>query len=115
MGNPAAGGFSVQRGSATEIVSAILEAVVGDLPYKQGDRVALMVNGLGGTPISELYLLYGIAHEQLAAQGIEIARSYVGEYCTSLEMSGASITLSKLDDEMMRLLLAPAEIPYRVF
>jgi dihydroxyacetone kinase-like protein len=62
-----------------------------------------------------LYLLYGIAHEQLAALGIEVVRSYVGEYCTSLEMAGASITLSRLDDELLRLLLAPAEIPYRVF
>lgn len=105
----------VQRGSATEIVSTVLEAVVGDLPYNRGDRVALMINGLGGTPISELYLLYGIAHEQLAARGIAVARSYIGEYCTSLEMAGASITLLRVDDELMRLLLAPAEIPCRVF
>jgi dihydroxyacetone kinase-like protein len=92
-----------------------MEAVAPDLPYGSGDRVALMINGLGGTTIGELYLLYGIAHEQLAAQGIQVARSYVGEYCTSLEMAGASLTLVKLDDELMDLLLAPAVIPYRVF
>ncbi len=101
--------------SADEIVDELLGAVVGDLPYSSGDRVALMINGLGGTPISELYLLYGIAHEKLAAQGITVTRSYVGEYCTSLEMAGASLTLVKLDDEIDALLDAPAEIAYRVF
>ena len=88
---------------------------MSDLPYERGDRVALMINGLGGTPISELYLLYGSAHEKLAAQGITVGRSYVGEYCTSLDMAGASITLVRLDDEIERLLAAPAEIGARVF
>lgn len=101
--------------SADEIVDELLGAVSGDLPFASGDRVALMINGLGGTPISELYLLYGIAHEKLAAQGITVGRSYVGEYCTSLEMAGASLTLVRLDDEIERLLEAPAEIAYRVF
>ena len=101
--------------SATEIVEMLLEAVAGDLPFGGGDQVALMINGLGGTPLGELYLLYGIAHEQLRARGISVKRSYVGEYCTSLEMAGASLTLVKLDDELINLLAAPAEIPYRVF
>jgi dihydroxyacetone kinase-like protein len=74
-----------------------------------------MVNGLGGTPISELYLVYGHVHEQLEKQGIKVWRSYVGEYCTSLEMAGLSITLCKVDDGLKKLLLAPAEIPIRVF
>ncbi len=100
---------------ASELVDELLGAVVPDLPFVSGDRVALMINGLGGTPISELYLLYGIAHEKLAAQGITVTRSYVGEYCTSLEMAGASLTLVKLDDEIDRLLDAPAEIAYKVF
>jgi dihydroxyacetone kinase-like protein len=104
-----------KRGSANEIVTLLLDAIVPDLPYQKGDRVALMVNGLGGTPISELYLLYGVAHDQLRKRGIEVARNYVGEYCTSLEMAGASITLVRLDDELDRLLGAPAEIPLRVF
>ena len=69
-----------------------------------------MVNGLGGTPISELYLLYGIAHQRLADKGIKVFRSYVNEYCTSLEMAGASITLLKVNDELKELLLAPAEV-----
>ena len=101
--------------SADELVDELLGAVVPDLPYVSGDRVALMINGLGGTPISELYLLYGIAAEKLAAQGITVAKSYVGEYCTSLEMAGASLTLVKLDDEIEALLEAPASIVNRIF
>jgi phosphoenolpyruvate---glycerone phosphotransferase subunit DhaK len=101
--------------SANEIVDELLEAVVTDLPFNSGDDVALMINGLGGTPISELYLVYGYAHEQLARRGINIRRNYVGEYCTSLDMAGASITLSRLDDEIAGLLAAPAEIAIRTF
>jgi len=101
--------------SANEIVDILLDAVVPDLPFSSGDKVALMINGLGGTPISELYLLYGIAAEKLAAQGITIGRSYVGEYCTSLEMAGASLTLVKLDDEIDALLAAPASVVNRIF
>ena len=74
-----------------------------------------MINGLGGTPISELYLLYGLVHDELEKRGITVGRNYVGEYCTSLEMAGASFTLIKLDDEIETLLAAPAEVPIRVF
>ena len=98
-----------------ELVDILLEPVVNDLPFESGDRVALMINGLGGTPIGELYLAFGYAHEQLAARGITVARSYVGEYCTSLDMAGFSVTLVRLDDEIERLLAAPAEIGMRIF
>ncbi|TDW15460.1 dihydroxyacetone kinase subunit DhaK [Kribbella kalugense] len=101
--------------SADEIIDQVLGAVRSDLPYESGDNVALMINGLGGTPISELYLLYGRAHQVLTDRGINIRRNYVGEYCTSLDMAGASVTLVKLDDEIERLLAAPAEIAVRVF
>ena len=100
---------------ANTIVDELLEAVVPDLPYERGDDVALMINGLGGTPISELYLLYGRAHQQLEARGINVRRNYVGEYCTSLDMAGASLTLVKLDDEIVDGLAAPAEIAIRTF
>jgi GAF domain-containing protein len=73
------------------------------------------INGLGGTPISELYLLYGYAHELLAQRGINVRRNYVGNYCTSLDMAGTSITLSRLDPEIEGLLAAPAEIAIRTF
>jgi dihydroxyacetone kinase-like protein len=101
--------------SANEIVDELLEAVVSDLPYGTGDNVALMINGLGGTPVSELYLLYGYAHEQLGKRGIHVRRNYVGNYCTSLDMAGCSITLTRLDDEITGLLAAPAEIAIRTF
>jgi dihydroxyacetone kinase-like protein len=104
-----------KRGTADEIVDVLLNAVVPDLPFKSGDEVALMINGLGGTPIAELYLLYGIAHKKLAEKGIKVFRSYVNEYCTSLEMAGASLTLLKVDDELKKLLLAPAEVAIRIF
>jgi phosphoenolpyruvate---glycerone phosphotransferase subunit DhaK len=100
---------------ANTIVDELLEAVVTDLPFQRGDNVALMINGLGGTPISELYIAYGRAHEQLANRGITVGRSYVGEYCTSLDMAGASVTLVRLDDEITSLLAAPAEVAVRVF
>jgi dihydroxyacetone kinase-like protein len=101
--------------TANEIVDELLTPIIKDLPFGDGDRVALMVNGLGGTPISELYLLYGQAHKVLAEKGISVGRSYVGEYCTSLDMAGASITLVKLDEEIESLLMDPAAIPIRVF
>jgi phosphoenolpyruvate---glycerone phosphotransferase subunit DhaK len=100
---------------ADAIVDDMLEAVVTDLPYDSGDRVALMVNGLGGTPISELYIVYRRAHQRLAERGITVTRSYVNEYCTSLDMAGASLTLLRLDDEIDRLLAAPAEGAFRIF
>jgi dihydroxyacetone kinase-like protein len=105
----------VKMASANQIVDELLEATYSDLPYKPGDEVALMINGMGGTPISELYLLYGYAHEQLEKRGAKVWRSYVGEYCTSLEMAGFSLTLVKVDDLLKDLFMAPAEIAARVF
>jgi dihydroxyacetone kinase-like protein len=101
--------------NADAIADELLDAVASDLPYESGDNVALMINGLGGTPVSELYILYRRAHQQLAERGITVKRSYVNEYCTSLDMAGASLTLVKLDDEIEGLLAAPAEVPIRVF
>lgn len=100
---------------ADALVEEMLDPILSDLPYESGDEVALMVNGLGGTPISELYVLYGHAHEDLVGRGIEIGRSYVGEYCTSLDMAGASLTLVRLDEELKDLLTAPAQIAAHTF
>ena len=105
----------VKLAPANRIMDELLESVMSDLPFKAGDDLAVMVNGLGGTPISELYLLYGYAHEQLEKRGMKIKRNYVGEYCTSLEMAGCSLTLVKLNPELEDLLAAPAEIAIRVF
>jgi dihydroxyacetone kinase-like protein len=100
---------------ADAIVDEIFDAVAGDLPFKSGDRVALMINGLGGTPPSELYVLYRRAAIRAKEAGLKVVRNYVGNYCTSLEMAGASLTLLKLDKEIEDLLAAPAEIAVRVF
>ncbi|RFA09075.1 dihydroxyacetone kinase subunit DhaK [Subtercola boreus] len=100
---------------ANDIADELLEAILPDLPFESGDRLAVMVNGLGGTPISELYLLYGIVHQKLADKGFMVGRNYVGEYCTSLDMAGASLTLVKLDEEVEALLAEPAEIAVRIF
>lgn len=93
----------------------MLQAVVLELPYRRGDEVALMINGMGGTAIGELCLLYGISHKRLEARGIRIFRSYVNEYCTSLDWEGASLTLLKVDSELNDLLCEPAEVSIRVF
>lgn len=101
--------------AADAIVDELFEAVANDLPFKKGDKVGLMINGMGGTPISELYLLYRKASLNCKFHGLEVVRNYVGNYCTSLEMAGFSLTLIRLDDELERLMAAPAEIPIRVF
>ncbi len=92
---------------ADQIVEILLSSVTEDLPFAAGDRTLLFVNGLGGTPQVELYLAYNAARKFLADRGIEVERSLVGNYITSLEMQGCSITLLKLDDEMVSLWDAP--------
>ena len=101
--------------TAKEIMEELYETVYNDLPFEKGDRVALMINGLGGTPISELYLLYREAAIKCEAKGVTVVKNYVGNYCTSLEMAGFSITMLKLDDRIIQLLEAEADIPIRVF
>ena len=88
------------------------EAILADLGAAAGDRVAVMVNGLGATPAEELYILYRRVHDLLAGRRISVHRAYVGEYATSMEMAGASLTIFRLDDELARLLDAPARSPF---
>ncbi|GAA1062144.1 dihydroxyacetone kinase subunit DhaK [Agromyces bracchium] len=92
---------------ADAIVDRLLTPIIEDLPYSSGDRVLLFVNGMGGTPQIELYIAYRRAAEVLAEKGITIERSLVGNYITSLEMQGFSLTVLKLDDEMIGLWDAP--------
>ncbi|RIV90345.1 dihydroxyacetone kinase subunit DhaK [Aurantiacibacter xanthus] len=100
---------------ADAIAKILFDAVADDLPFNSGDRVALMINGLGGTPPAELYVLYNKAAQLCADRGLTIARNYVGEYCTAIEMAGASLTLLKLDDELEKQLAAPAQTACRIF
>ena len=96
---------------AEEIVRHLMSKILPDLPYNKGDEVAVLVNGLGGTPLMELYILNKTVSEILQEKGIAVHRTYVGEYMTSLEMAGASISLLKLDAELKALLDAPANTP----
>jgi len=96
---------------ADEVVAHMLEKILNDLPYKAGDEVAVMVNGMGATPLMELFVVNRKVHEMLKEAGIKVHRTYVGEFMTSLEMAGASITLLKLDAELKELLDAPADTP----
>ena len=81
--------------------------ILDDLPFKAGDEVLAFVNGLGGTPLIELYIVYNELAKILSTRGIKITRNLVGSYITSLEMAGCSITLLKLDAELTRLWDAP--------
>ncbi len=101
----------VKVGSAEELVTALLDPILEDLPFGDGDRVLLFTNGMGGTPLIELYLAHGIAERLLAERGITVERRLVGPYITSLEMQGMSLTLLKLDDEMVELWDAPVHTP----
>jgi phosphoenolpyruvate---glycerone phosphotransferase subunit DhaK len=97
--------------SAKEIVEVTLEAILTDLKAGEGARVLPFVNGMGGTPQIELYLLYGEVDRQLRAAGLEPVRNLVGSYITSLEMAGASVTVLELDDELVSLWDAPVHTP----
>jgi dihydroxyacetone kinase len=98
--------------TADEVSSRMLTAILDDLKVAAGERVAVMINGLGATPPEELYVLYRNVHKHLADQDIRVHRAYVGEYATSMEMAGASLTIFKLDDELAELLDAPAHTPF---
>jgi dihydroxyacetone kinase-like protein len=97
--------------SAHEIVEVTLEAILSDLKPSDGARVLPFVNGMGGTPLLELYLLYGEVDRQLRAAAVEPVRNLVGSYITSLEMAGASVTILELDDELVALWDAPVHTP----
>ena len=96
---------------ADEIVEILMEPVIKDLPYKAVDEVLLFVNGMGGTPLIELYIVYRKACEIAARYGLKVVRNLVGPYITSLEMAGASITLLKVDNDLKQLWDAPVKTP----
>jgi dihydroxyacetone kinase-like protein len=92
---------------ADGIVRRLVDAIVEDLPYTEGDRVLLFTNSMGGTPLIELYLAHGIAERLLAERGLTVARRLVGPFITSLEMQGMSLSVLRLDEEMIELWDAP--------
>jgi dihydroxyacetone kinase-like protein len=96
---------------AREIAEMLVEPVLADLDFTGGGGVIAFVNGMGGTPLLELYLMYAEVAAVLEEAGIGIARNLVGSYMTSLEMAGCSVTLVKADDEILRLWDAPVRTP----
>ena len=105
----------IRRGklqTADAVVDEMLEPLLAELNLARGDSVAVLVNGLGGTPKEELYVLYRRLHSLLAAQGVTTPLNWIGEFATSMEMAGASLSLMRLDDELTRLLAAPARTPF---
>ena len=97
--------------SAAEITKMLATPILDDLPFASGDRVLAFVNGMGGTPLIELYVIFAELKKILDARGITIARNLVGNYITSLEMAGCSITLLRLDDELTKYWDAPVLTP----
>lgn len=106
-----AGTAKIKIMTADEITEKMTLEVIEDLPFQAGDEVAVLINGLGGTPQLELYIAYRKVKQMLDERNINVGCSYVGEFFTGLEMAGFSVTLMKLDDELKELLAAPADTP----
>jgi dihydroxyacetone kinase-like protein len=109
-GEPGIARMSIK--SADEVTDMLTQRILEDLPFEAGDEVAAMVNGLGATPLLELLIMFRKLSRILHDSKIEIHRSFVGNYSTSLDMAGASITLLRLNEELKHLLDAPASTPY---
>ncbi|NLL76805.1 MAG: dihydroxyacetone kinase subunit DhaK [Clostridiales bacterium] len=109
------GETGIRRGKlepADQIVTEMLDKIVADIPYVSGDEVAVLVNGLGSTPLDEQYIVTRRIDQYLKEKNIKVHRYYVGEYATAIEMAGFSISLLKLDDELKKYLEAPARTPF---
>ncbi|NDR54758.1 dihydroxyacetone kinase subunit DhaK [Actinomyces sp. 565] len=98
--------------TAEEIARLILETIAADMPLDAGDEVSVMINGLGGTPLEEQLIVYRSVHALLAERGVTVVMPHVGEFATSMEMAGLSVSVFKLDAELKELLRAPATTPF---
>jgi dihydroxyacetone kinase-like protein len=96
---------------ADQVAEMLMEPVLSDLPFKRGESIILFVNGMGGTPLIELYIIYRKAAQIAEKHGLKIARNLVGSYITSLEMAGTSITVLRADDNLIKLWDAPVNTP----
>jgi dihydroxyacetone kinase-like protein len=101
----------VPMAPAREVAQMLMEPILSDLDFTGDDGVICFVNGMGGTPLIELYLMYAEVTDLLEQAGVSVARSLVGPYITSLEMAGCSVTLLKADDELLTLWDAPVNTP----
>lgn len=98
--------------SAQEIAQEVMDTILNDMPVAAGEEVAVLVNGLGATPLEELYLLYGEVEKLLREKEISVYRVFVGEFATSMEMAGASVSLCRVDEELKALFDAPVDTPF---
>jgi len=105
------GRFRESIGPASQIAERLMTPIVEDLPFSSGDKVLAFVNGMGGTPLLELYVVYAEVAKIAQERGLQIERNLIGNFITSLEMQGCSITLVKLDDDMIRYWDAPVNTP----
>ena len=105
------GRFRESIGPASQIAERLMTPILEDLPFSSGDKVLAFVNGMGGTPLLELYVVYAEVAKIAQEHGLSIERNLIGNYITSLEMQGCSITLVKLDDDMVRYWDAPVDTP----
>jgi dihydroxyacetone kinase-like protein len=109
------GEAGIRRGKlrpADEVADEMMPPILEDLPYSSGDEVAVLINRLGATPKEEMYIIYRRIDQILQEKGISVFHAYVGEFATSMEMAGFSISLLKLDDELKQLLSKPASTPF---
>ena len=97
---------------AEEIAKLALEKITDDMPLTRGDEISVMVNGLGSTPLEELLIVYRSVYRILEGMGVQIVMPHIGEYATSMEMAGLSVTIQKLDAQLRTLLTAPASSPF---
>ena len=98
--------------TADELAAESVDEILKDMPLAEGDEVALLINGLGATSIEELYILNNSVRKQLKAKGVKVYRSWTGEYATSMEMMGASISICKVDDELKGYFDYPIDTPF---
>jgi dihydroxyacetone kinase-like protein len=98
--------------TADQITQQLIDPIIKDLELKSGDRVCILVNSLGATPPEELYIMYRKAHALLSEAGITIERPFIGEFATSLEMAGASISIIRVDDELLGYINKPVHSPF---
>lgn len=98
--------------TADEIAALLLENILKDMPVAQGEEVCVMVNGLGATPLEEQFIVYRKLHQLLKEQGISVFMPHIGEFATSMEMAGLSVTIMRLDEQLKELLKMPASTPF---
>ena len=109
-GEPGIGRTTLAK--ADSVVDQMMEPIFAEQAFAPGDRVAVLVNGLGGTPKEELYILFRRVSQRLTERGATIAHVWIGEFATSMEMAGASVSVLHLDEELDRLIGAPANTPF---